>query len=80
MSRIKQKKKQHAKSKIVNVVYLQQKERLKSGKKTLSDTELIHDEIDKEVSFCTCRNPLRVEMVDEGKYRVSENFLLPLLI
>ena len=61
----------------VNVFfYLQQKERLKSGKKTLSDTELIHDEIDKEVSFCTCRNPLRVEMVDEGKYRVSESLFL----
>ena len=53
--------------------YLQQKERLKSGKKTLTDTELIHDEIDKEVSFCTCRNPLRVEMVDECKYRVGDN-------
>jgi len=52
----------------------QQKGRFKGSNKLMSDTELIHDEIDREVATCSCRNPLRVEMVDEGKYRVCNFF------
>ncbi|XP_053386476.1 dystonin-like isoform X4 [Mercenaria mercenaria] len=56
-----------------------QKERLKGGNKMMSDTELIHDEIDREVALCTCRSPLRVEMVDECKYRFGEKSTIRLV-
>ncbi|XP_052234757.1 dystonin-like isoform X4 [Dreissena polymorpha] len=56
-----------------------QKERTHGVNKNLSDTELIHDEIDKEVAQCTCRSPLRVEMVDEGKYRFGEKSAIRLV-
>lgn len=36
----------------------------------MTDGELIHDEIEKEISQCQCRNSFRAEMIDEGKYRV----------
>ncbi|KAK3083433.1 hypothetical protein FSP39_022457, partial [Pinctada imbricata] len=49
-----------------------QKTRLKSGKQQMSDAELIHDEIEKEVSQCQCRNPFRADMIEEGKYRFGE--------
>lgn len=45
----------------------------------MSDTELIHDEIDREVALCTCRSPLRVEMVDECKYRFGEKSTIRLV-
>lgn len=45
----------------------------------MSDTELIHDEIDREVAMCSCRSPLRVEMVDECKYRFGEKSTIRLV-
>ncbi|XP_052813001.1 microtubule-actin cross-linking factor 1, isoforms 1/2/3/4/5-like isoform X2 [Mya arenaria] len=56
-----------------------QKERIKGSNKMMSDTELIHDEIDREVALCSCRSPLRVEMVDEGKYRFGEKSAIRLV-
>ncbi|KAL3854347.1 hypothetical protein ACJMK2_013620 [Sinanodonta woodiana] len=49
-----------------------QKDRIKSGKRSLTDAELVHDEIDKEISTCKCRHPFKAEMIDEGKYRFGE--------
>lgn len=40
----------------------------------MTDGELIHDEIEKEISQCQCRNSFRAEMIDEGKYRVRFSF------
>ena len=45
-----------------------------SGKRQMTDGELIHDEIEKEISQCQCRNSFRAEMIDEGKYRVRISF------
>lgn len=46
-----------------------------SGKRQMTDGELIHDGIEKEISQCQCRNQFRAEMIDEGKYRVRETTL-----
>lgn len=37
----------------------------------LTDAERIDDEVQKQVSKCTCRQKFRVHQVGEGKYRVS---------
>lgn len=50
---------------------LQQKTRLKSGKKQMTDGELIQDQIEKDVSQCQCRNPFNAQRMSEGKYRVG---------
>lgn len=39
----------------------------------LTDAELIEDEVQKQVSKCTCRQKFRVHQVGEGKYRVRFN-------
>ena len=49
---------------------MQQKTRLKSGKKQMTDSELIQDQIEKDVSQCQCRNPFNAQRMSEGKYRV----------
>ena len=36
----------------------------------LTDAEMIEDEVQKQVSKCTCRQKFRVHQVGEGKYRV----------
>lgn len=42
----------------------------KKPKRQLSEQELVHDEIEREVSTCKCRSQFKVEKVDTGKYRV----------
>ncbi|KAK6172103.1 hypothetical protein SNE40_018056 [Patella caerulea] len=37
-----------------------------------SDAELIHDEIERDVSGCQCRNQFKAVYLDEGKYRFGE--------
>ncbi|XP_059145968.1 microtubule-actin cross-linking factor 1, isoforms 6/7-like isoform X2 [Physella acuta] len=37
-----------------------------------SDVELIHEEIEKELSSCQCRHAFRAEWIEEGKYRFGE--------
>ncbi|CAL1534640.1 unnamed protein product [Lymnaea stagnalis] len=37
-----------------------------------SDVELIHEEIEKELSSCQCRHAFRAEFLEEGKYRFGE--------
>ncbi|CAG2203453.1 DST [Mytilus edulis] len=49
-----------------------QKTRLKSGKKQMTDGELIQDQIEKDVSQCQCRNPFNAQRMSEGKYRFGE--------
>ena len=49
-----------------------QKTRLKSGKKQMTDSELIQDQIEKDVSQCQCRNPFNAQRMSEGKYRFGE--------
>lgn len=42
-----------------------------------SEAEKIHDEVERQVQKCTCRNRFKVHQVGEGKYRVSPQFLAP---
>lgn len=43
-----------------------------NNRRSKSDVELIHEEIEKELSTCACRTPFRAEWLDEGKYRFGE--------
>ncbi|KAL5005910.1 hypothetical protein ScPMuIL_017068 [Solemya velum] len=49
-----------------------QKARFQSGKGKMTDEQLVHDEIEKEVSLCQCRSPFRAEKIYDGKYRFGE--------
>ncbi|CAG5122272.1 unnamed protein product, partial [Candidula unifasciata] len=43
-----------------------------SSHKAQSDMELIHAEIERELSTCQCRQPFTAEWIDEGKYMFGE--------
>ncbi|BFZ22115.1 hypothetical protein BsWGS_25154 [Bradybaena similaris] len=43
-----------------------------SNRKAKTNVELIHEEIEKELSTCQCRNHFRAEWLEEGKYRFGE--------
>ncbi|KAK8374560.1 hypothetical protein O3P69_016548, partial [Scylla paramamosain] len=45
----------------------------------LTDAELIEDEVQKQVSKCTCRQKFRVHQVGEGKYRFGDSQKLRLV-
>ncbi|XP_021351800.1 dystonin-like isoform X3 [Mizuhopecten yessoensis] len=49
-----------------------QKTRLNSSNRQMTDAELIHDNVEKEISGCQCRNSFRAERLSEGKYRFGE--------
>lgn len=36
----------------------------------MTDSELIQDQIEKDISQCQCRNPFNAQRMSEGKYRV----------
>ena len=40
------------------------------GKRPVTDAELIHDEIEQQVSRCQCRKQFKCQKVGEGKYKV----------
>ncbi|KAK3764301.1 hypothetical protein RRG08_008783 [Elysia crispata] len=57
----------------VDALKTDRKNRAKNNnRKSKSDMELIHEEIEKELSSCACRQPFRAEWIDEGKYRFGE--------
>ncbi|GFN99916.1 microtubule-actin cross-linking factor 1, isoforms 1/2/3/5 [Plakobranchus ocellatus] len=57
----------------VDALKTDRKNRAKNNnRKSKSDMELIHEEIEKELSSCQCRQPFRAEWLDEGKYRFGE--------
>ncbi|XP_005100351.2 microtubule-actin cross-linking factor 1 [Aplysia californica] len=57
----------------VDALKTDRKNRAKNNnRKSKSDMELIHEEIEKELSSCACRSPFRAEWLDEGKYRFGE--------
>lgn len=57
----------------VDALKTDKKSRAKNNnRKSKSDVELIHEEIEKELSACSCRAPFRAEWLDEGKYRFGE--------
>lgn len=39
----------------------------------MTDAELIHDNIEKELSACTCRNAFSAQRMGEGKFRVCSS-------
>ncbi|KAF6022242.1 DST [Bugula neritina] len=45
----------------------------KKPKRHMSEQELVHDEIEREVSTCKCRSQFKVEKVDQGKYRFGDS-------
>lgn len=45
--------------------------RVRTGKKPITDTELITDEIEHQISHCQCRSQFKASKVGEGKYKVS---------
>ncbi|XP_067934591.1 microtubule-actin cross-linking factor 1, isoforms 6/7-like isoform X2 [Watersipora subatra] len=45
----------------------------KKPKRQLSEQELVHDEIEREVSTCKCRSQFKVEKVEQGKYRFGDS-------
>ncbi|XP_067685972.1 microtubule-actin cross-linking factor 1, isoforms 6/7-like isoform X1 [Haliotis asinina] len=47
--------------------------RAKAANRSKSDVEMIHDEIEREVSACQCRHQFRAEFVDEGKYKFGDS-------
>lgn len=55
---------------------------MKTGKRQATDSEMIHDEIERQISTCQCRHQFKAERIDEGQYRVSEKkiFLAVFLI
>ena len=40
------------------------------GKRPVTDGELIHDEIENQVSECQCRHQFHIQKMGEGKYKV----------
>ncbi len=42
------------------------------GKRPATEGELIHDEIEQQVSRCQCRRQFKCAKVGDGKYKVSE--------
>ncbi|ESO82077.1 hypothetical protein LOTGIDRAFT_237158 [Lottia gigantea] len=51
---------------------IKQDKRRTSVSTSKSDNELIHDEIEREVSGCQCRDQFKALYVDDGKYRFGE--------
>lgn len=49
-------------------------------RKPAPNTDVIHDEVKRLVMLCTCRQKFRVFQVGEGKYRVSDFFMIFLFI
>ena len=45
---------------------------MKTGKRQATDSEMIHDEIERQISTCQCRHQFKAERIDEGQYRVSK--------
>ncbi|CAE1316032.1 DST [Acanthosepion pharaonis] len=53
--------------------------RMKTGKRQATDSEMIHDEIERQISTCQCRHQFKAERIDEGQYRFGENLKLKLV-
>lgn len=53
--------------------------RMKTGKRQATDSELIHDEIERQISSCQCRRQFKAERIDEGQYRFGETLKLKLV-
>ncbi|GAB1607826.1 dystonin isoform X7 [Argonauta hians] len=49
------------------------------GKRQATDTELIHDEVERQISLCQCRHQFRAEKIQDGQYRFGENQKLKLV-
>jgi hypothetical protein len=45
----------------------------------MTDSELIQEQIEKDVSQCQCRNPFNAQRMNEGKYRVRY-YVAPVLL
>ena len=43
---------------------------MRSGKLPATDAEMIHDEIEHQVSHCQCRGQFRIQKIGENKYKV----------
>ncbi|XP_041374834.1 LOW QUALITY PROTEIN: microtubule-actin cross-linking factor 1-like [Gigantopelta aegis] len=46
--------------------------RAKAASRQKPDVEVIHDEIERDVSLCQCRHQFKAEFIEEGKYRFGE--------
>ncbi|ELT90302.1 hypothetical protein CAPTEDRAFT_225114 [Capitella teleta] len=46
--------------------------RVRTGKKPITDTELITDEIEHQISHCQCRSQFKASKVGEGKYKFGD--------
>ncbi|KAK6961833.1 microtubule-actin cross-linking factor 1-like isoform X1, partial [Biomphalaria glabrata] len=57
----------------VDALKADRKNRIKNNNRSAkSDVELIHEEIEKELSNCQCRQSFKAEWLEEGKYRFGE--------
>ncbi|CAH1789990.1 unnamed protein product, partial [Owenia fusiformis] len=53
--------------------------KMKNVKRQMTDSELIHDEIERQISHCTCRHQFKCAKIGEGKYKFGENQKLRLV-
>ncbi|XP_036368174.1 microtubule-actin cross-linking factor 1 isoform X4 [Octopus sinensis] len=53
--------------------------RLKTGKRQATDSEMIHDEVERQISQCQCRHQFKAERIQDGQYRFGENLKLKLV-